>query len=71
MTFEEFTAGLLPGLLRFSVVLTGDRGTAEDLAQEVLIRADHGGNDKQILVVDQSRPHRQSPGQVISYLYDR
>ncbi len=39
MTFEEFTAELLPGLLRFSVVLTGDRGIAEDLAQEVLIRA--------------------------------
>jgi RNA polymerase sigma-70 factor (sigma-E family) len=39
MTFEEFTAEVLPGLLRFTVVLTGDRGTAEDLAQEVLIRA--------------------------------
>jgi RNA polymerase sigma-70 factor (sigma-E family) len=39
MTFEEFAVELLPGLLRFTVVLTGDRGTAEDLAQEVLVRA--------------------------------
>ena len=39
MTFEEFAAERLPGVLRFAAVLTGDRGVAEDLAQEVLIRA--------------------------------
>jgi RNA polymerase sigma-70 factor (sigma-E family) len=39
MTFEEFAAERLPGLLRFAAVLTGDRDLAEDLAQEVLIRA--------------------------------
>jgi len=39
MTFEEFAAERLPGLLRFAAVLTGDRALAEDLAQEVLIRA--------------------------------
>jgi RNA polymerase sigma-70 factor (sigma-E family) len=39
MTFEEFAAARLPGLLRFAAALTGDRGVAEDLAQEVLIRA--------------------------------
>jgi DNA-directed RNA polymerase specialized sigma24 family protein len=39
MTFEEFAASRLPGLLRFAAVLTGDRALAEDLAQEVLIRA--------------------------------
>ena len=39
MTFEEFAAGRLPGVLRFAAVLTGDRALAEDLAQEVLIRA--------------------------------
>ena len=39
MTFEEFAAERLPGLLRFAAALTGDRGLAEDLAQEVLIRA--------------------------------
>ena len=38
MTFEEFAAGQLPGLLRFAAVLAGDRDLAEDLAQEVLIR---------------------------------
>ncbi len=39
MTFEEFAANRLAGVLRFAAVLTGDRALAEDLAQEVLIRA--------------------------------
>ena len=39
MTFEEFAAKGMPGVLRFAAVLTGDRATAEDLAQEVLLRA--------------------------------
>src|SRR5215472_11323578 len=39
MTFEEFAAEWMPGVLRFAAVLAGDRATAEDLAQEVLIRA--------------------------------
>lgn len=39
MTFEEFAATRLPAVLRFAAVLAGDRSTAEDLAQEVLIRA--------------------------------
>jgi DNA-directed RNA polymerase specialized sigma24 family protein len=39
MTFEEFASAQLPAVLRFAVVLAGDRAAAEDLAQEVLIRA--------------------------------
>jgi RNA polymerase sigma-70 factor (sigma-E family) len=39
MTFEEFTTTRLPALLKFAAVLAGDRALAEDLAQEVLIRA--------------------------------
>jgi RNA polymerase sigma-70 factor (sigma-E family) len=39
MTFEEFAATRMPGVLRFAAVLAGDLATAEDLAQEVLIRA--------------------------------
>ena len=39
MTFEEFASTRMPGVLRFAAVLAGDRATAEDLAQEVLIRA--------------------------------
>jgi RNA polymerase sigma-70 factor (sigma-E family) len=38
MTFDEFTAAHLHPLLRFAVVLTGDRGLAEDVTQEVLVR---------------------------------
>ena len=39
MTFEEFAAARLPAVLRFAAVLTGDRGLAEDVVQEVLLRA--------------------------------
>jgi RNA polymerase sigma-70 factor (sigma-E family) len=39
MTFEEFAAAQLPAVLRFAAVLAGDRAAAEDLTQEVLIRA--------------------------------
>ena len=38
MTFEEFAAARLPAVLKFAAVLTGDRGLAEDVVQEVLIR---------------------------------
>jgi RNA polymerase sigma-70 factor (sigma-E family) len=41
MTFEEFAASRLPALLAFATVLSGQRATAEDIAQEVLIRAYH------------------------------
>jgi len=39
MTFEEFAATHLPRALRFAGVLTADRALAEDVVQEVLIRA--------------------------------
>jgi RNA polymerase sigma-70 factor (sigma-E family) len=39
MTFEEFAATRMPGVLRLAAVLTGDPADAEDLAQEVLTRA--------------------------------
>ncbi len=39
MTFEEFAATRLPALLNFAAVLAGDRAIAEDLSQEVLLRA--------------------------------
>lgn len=39
MRFEEFAAIRLPAVLRFAGVLTGDRAVAEDVVQEVLIRA--------------------------------
>jgi RNA polymerase sigma-70 factor (sigma-E family) len=38
LTFEEFAASRVSALLRFAVVLTGDRALAEDVVQEVLIR---------------------------------
>lgn len=39
MTFEEFVKARLPAMLRFAAVLTGDRGLAEDVVQDALIRA--------------------------------
>lgn len=38
MTFDEFTGTRLAALLRFAGVLTGERGLAEDVVQEVLLR---------------------------------
>jgi RNA polymerase sigma-70 factor (sigma-E family) len=38
MTFEEFAQTQLPAMLAFATALTGQRATADDLAQEVLIR---------------------------------
>ena len=39
MTFEQFAATRLDAVLRFATVLTNDRALAEDVVQEVLIRA--------------------------------
>jgi RNA polymerase sigma-70 factor (sigma-E family) len=39
MSFEEFAAARLPALLRYAVLLTGDRELARDVVQEVLVRA--------------------------------
>lgn len=39
MTFAEFADARLPGLLRYALVLTGDRDLAQDVVQEVLARA--------------------------------
>jgi RNA polymerase sigma-70 factor (sigma-E family) len=37
--FDDFVVGSGPALLRFAYLLTGDRGRAEDLVQEALIKA--------------------------------
>lgn len=39
VTFEQFAVARLPSLLRYAVVLTGDRDLAQDVVQEVLARA--------------------------------
>lgn len=39
VTFEEFALARLSSLLRYAVVLTGDRDLAQDIVQEVLARA--------------------------------
>ena len=39
MTFDEFAAARLPALLRYAMVLCGDRELARDLVQEALIKA--------------------------------
>jgi RNA polymerase sigma-70 factor (sigma-E family) len=39
MTFDEFARTRLPSLLRVAKALCVDRGTAEDVVQEVLLRA--------------------------------
>jgi RNA polymerase sigma-70 factor (sigma-E family) len=38
VTFAEFAAARLPSLLRYAVVLSGDRDLAQDIVQEVLAR---------------------------------
>ena len=38
-TFEEFARQELPGLLRYAVMLTGDRELAQDLVQDVMVKA--------------------------------
>ncbi len=39
MSFDEFAARHLPALLRYAAVLAGDRDLAQDIVQEVLVRA--------------------------------
>jgi RNA polymerase sigma-70 factor (sigma-E family) len=39
VTFEQFANTRLPALLRYAIVLTGDRDLAQDVVQEVLARA--------------------------------
>ena len=39
MQFEEFAAARLPALLRYAVLLSGDREQASDLVQDVLTKA--------------------------------
>jgi RNA polymerase sigma-70 factor (sigma-E family) len=41
LDFEGFARRELPGLLRFAVMLTGDRDLAQDLVQDVLVKV-HG-----------------------------
>lgn len=41
MEFDDFARGQLPGLLRYAVMLTGDRELAQDLVQDVLVKV-HG-----------------------------
>jgi RNA polymerase sigma-70 factor (sigma-E family) len=38
MEFDEFARGQLPRLLRYAVVLTGDRELAQDLVQDVMVK---------------------------------
>ena len=45
MTYEDFLGTRLRELLRFAVLLCGDRALAEDLVQDVLLRA-HGQWDR-------------------------
>jgi RNA polymerase sigma-70 factor (sigma-E family) len=39
VTFEQFAIARLSSLLRYAIVLTGDRDLAQDIVQEVLARA--------------------------------
>ncbi len=45
MTFEEFAVSQFPAVLRFAAVLTGDRASAEDIVQEILIRTHRHWNE--------------------------
>jgi DNA-directed RNA polymerase specialized sigma24 family protein len=41
VTFEEFAEARLHALLRYAIMLTGDRELGQDIVQDVMIRA-HG-----------------------------
>ena len=51
MDFDEFTRTGLRPLLHFARVLTGDRGLAQDVTQEVLIRL-HARSDRLAAIDD-------------------
>jgi RNA polymerase sigma-70 factor (sigma-E family) len=51
VTFDDWARVRLPALVRFATVLTGDRGLAEDVVQEVMIRA--YGRWRRIVELDQ------------------
>src|SRR5436190_20359721 len=38
VTFDDFVAAQLPALLRYAVMLTGDRQLAEDVLQDTMVR---------------------------------
>jgi RNA polymerase sigma-70 factor (sigma-E family) len=42
VTYEEFVTTRLPGLLRFAVMLTGDRDSAADLVQDAMVKVQLG-----------------------------
>jgi RNA polymerase sigma-70 factor (sigma-E family) len=51
VTYEEFVTTRLPGLLRFAVMLTGDRDSAADLVQDAMVKVQLGW--RRVNAVDQ------------------
>lgn len=67
VSFEEFLRDRLPVLLRFAAVLCLDRGLAEDVVQEVLVRAQSRWPRIQVLDVPEAYVRRMIINEFLSW----
>ena len=65
--FEEFVRGRGAALLRFAYLLTGDRGHAEDLVQDALVKAYLRWNGRAVIEYPEAYVRRTIVNQFVSW----
>jgi len=65
--FEEFVRGRGAALLRFAYLLTGDRGHAEDLVQDALVKAYLRWNGRTVIEYPEAYVRRTIVNQFVSW----